>query len=177
MFIRSTLGAVLAIGVLASPKSVTAQDASSGEYQQLLTEIQSLEAQLAPLQQRALQAPEIRQEQQELTEAVRAAMIESDPEIGAQIERFEVLMTEAQAAQRQGDSDRVAQITTEAMQIQPRIRQAQARALAEPEIETLILAFQRNLQAKMVELDPAAEPLIQRLTELTVRIQQVGGGG
>jgi hypothetical protein len=172
---RIALTAVAAFACVFAPAVVSAQQPSpqqpSPEVQQLLVERQQLTVRLGELQEQALQNEELREQQTVVSDAVRGAMIEADPTMQEKLDRIDAIMEEAREAQSAADMDRIAALTTEAEALQPQIREAQARALARPEIEQQVDAFQLALRTRMVELDPQAAELLDRLDELNRRIQ------
>lgn len=148
------------------------------EVQKLVEEMRQIQAELEPVQQQALQDQAIQQEQQAVADAVREAMVAADPENGPRLDRMEAIVEEARAAQAAGDSKKVAELTSEAAELQPKVEAAQAEALAKPEIEARVAQFQENLRAKMIELNPAAKDRIARLQALSEQLQKaIGGNG
>jgi hypothetical protein len=174
---RITLTAVAAIVCVLAPAAASAQQPApevqqpSPEVQQLLVERQQLEVRLGALQEQALENTELREQQTAVSDAVRGAMIEADPTMQEKLDRIEAIMEEARTAQGNGDMERIAALTAEAETLQPQIQQAQATALARPEIEQQVDAFQLALRTRMVEIDPEAAELLDRLDELNRRIQ------
>lgn len=171
---RIALTAVAAMACVLVPAAASAQQQPappSPEVQQLLVEKQQLETRLGEIQEQALEDETLREQQTTLTNTVRGAMIEADPTMQQKLERIEAIMDEARTAQTAGDVERIAALTAEAETLQPEIREAQARALAIPEIEQQVDAFQLALRTRMEELDPEASQLFDRLEEVTRQIQ------
>jgi hypothetical protein len=169
----SRIRTALLLAIVASPAGLNAQQQTepSQEVQEWLSEMQQIQQQLQPVQQQALQDEAIQQEQQRATEAVRAAMLQKDPEMGTKLERLEAIMQEAQQAQAAGDSEKIVALTQEAQQLQPQLAEAQAEAMAQPEVQSQVTSFQQQLRSKMAELDPDAQPLLDRLAKLEEQIQ------
>lgn len=172
MFSRTRIAFLLAFA--ATPLAVNAQQQTQPppEVQEWLQEVDQIQRQLQPVQQQALQDETIMQEQQRAADAVRAAMIRLDPTVEAGIDRLEAIMQEAQQAQATGDQQKIVALTQEAQQLQPQLAQAQAQALADPAVETQLAAFQKQLRDKMVEIDPDARPLLDRLAQLEERLEE-----
>lgn len=167
---RIALTAVAAFACVFAPAVVSAQQPSP-EVQQLLVERQQLHVRLGELQEQALENEDLREQQTVVSDAVRGAMIEADPTMQEKLERIEAIMEEAREAQSAADMDRIAALTTEAEALQPQIREAQAQALARPEIEEQVDAFQLALRTRMIELDPEAAGMLERLEEIERRIR------
>lgn len=174
---------VAALVAVLAPAAVSAQSGGMDpsqqlppEAQELIAELQQLQAQIQPIQQQALADPEIQSAQEKLGADVQDAMAEQDPEVPAHIERLESLIASAQAAQAAQDQARMAELVTEAQQIEQRLQEAQAQALELPEIAPRVEAFQKQLKDKMVEMDPESEALLKRFTELNERLAVLMGG-
>lgn len=177
--ILSRIGVAALVAVLV-PAAASAQQADPTqlppEAQELIAELQQLQAQIQPIQQQALQDSAIQAVQEQLGKDVQAAMAEQDPEVPAHIERLEEVIVSAQAAQAAADEARMAALVAEARQIEQRLQEAQMKALELPEIAPRVEAFQKQLQAKMVEVEPEAESLLERFEELNDRLAVLIGG-
>jgi chromosome segregation ATPase len=172
--------AVAALVAVLAPAAASAQQGDPTqlppEAQELIAELQQLQAQIQPIQQQALQDPEIQAAQEKLGEDVQAAMAEEDPAVPEHIERLETVIASAQAAQAEEDEARMAELVAEAQQIEQRLQAAQTKALELPEIAPRVEAFQKQLQAKMVEVEPESESLLERFEELNDRLAVLMGG-
>lgn len=146
------------------------------EAQELMTELQEIQMELQPVQEEALQDPELQAEQADLGERIQVTMSELDPETPEQMARLQELVTEAQAAQAEQDAEAVGEIMNEAQEIQVRLQDTQTQALEHPEIAPRVRQFRERLHAKMVEMDPEVEPLIERAQELDERLAEIIGG-
>ncbi|HSJ24829.1 MAG TPA: hypothetical protein VK929_09190 [Longimicrobiales bacterium] len=163
----------LPILALALPAAADAQEPDP-QVQQVMAELQQINAQLMPLQERAMEDEALSSEREATTQALRAAMIEADPQVGASLDRMDAMLDEVRQAQEAGDADRIVALTQEAQQLQPRIAMAQQQALEREDIQDRIEAFQTNLRNRMIELEPAAARLFERADELQ---EQLNGGG
>lgn len=157
-------------GLLAQQGSGTAAPQLPPEAQELIQELQQVQARLEPIQQQALQDPQVQEAQQALGDEVQAAMTEVDPETPQRIERLQVLMSEAQAAQAEQDEAAMGEIVAEAQGLEQRLQAAQAEAVQRPDIAPQVEQFQAQLLEKMVELDPDVESLIEQAKELDARL-------
>jgi hypothetical protein len=140
------------------------------EVQGWITEIQQIEQRLGLIQQRAMEDPALRQAQTQLNEAIITALRQAGPETAADLRRVETIQPELRAAQESGDQAQLQRLVTEAQQLQERLMQAQMRVIGQPQIAAQAEAFQTRLQARMVEVEPAAETLLQRFTTLQAQI-------
>jgi hypothetical protein len=172
MFSPRRVAVLLAFAVFPAALHAQQQSEPPQEVQEWLEEVEQIQQQLAPVQQQALADESVQQGQQRAADAVRAAMIAADPSMEAKIDRLEAIMQEAQQAQVSGDAEKIVALTQEAQQLQPQIAQAQAAALAQPEVESQVAAFQKQLRDKIVEIDPDTRPLLDRLAQLEERLQE-----
>lgn len=170
-----TIVAALALAVV--PAGAQAQEPGGvdpsqlpPEVQEAIMELQQLQAQLQPIQQQAMADPEIQAEQQELGTQIQTAMAEADPEVPQHMARLQELAGDAEAAQAGEDQARMAAILEEAQVIEMQLNQAQQEALQRPEIAPRVEAFQQKVQARMVEVDPNAGALIERMDELQTQL-------
>jgi hypothetical protein len=168
---------VAALSMPASAAIAQAPQQPPAEVQQWIAEIQQIQTQLRPVQEQALQDSALQQEQAQVADAVRQAIIEADSSMASKMERLETLATEARAAQEAGDTQKIAKLTGEAQTLQPEIYEAQAEALEKPEIEVQVSAFQENLHERMAQLDPKAKPLIDKMKQLDERVRKAMGAG
>lgn len=175
------LMAVLALLIV--PAGLTAQQQQMAppqpelpeEVQAWISEIEQLQAQLAPVQQEALQDEEIQAQQEALGAEVEAAMQAIDPELAILGDRMDQLQAEAEAAQEEGDMEKLQGLSQEAGQIQQRFQAVQGQVLERPEIAEKVESFQDNLQSKMVEIEPEAAVMLERFEELASRIEEAMG--
>jgi hypothetical protein len=173
--------AAIAVALAAVLLPLAAQAQQNGpppEVQRLVAEMRQIQAELEPVQQEALQDPALQQEQQAVSDAVREAMVAADPANGERLDRMEAILLEARTAQAAGDTSKVAALSREAADLQPKVEAAQAAAIAQPVIEARIAKFQENLRAKMIELNPAAKERIERLEAISEQLERaVRGNG
>lgn len=140
------------------------------QVQAWMTELQQIQARLEPLEEQALEDPVLQEQQQEVSKAVLAAMVELEPAVPAMLEQLREIMVEARQAN--GDSDRLTALAAEVQQLQPQIARVQALALARPEVEPQVSAFREKLYARMAEIDSETPRLLARFEELDRLIRQ-----
>lgn len=161
--------AAVAFAFLAAP-GLDGQEAEDGERQELTSELQQVNRQLAGIQQRAMQDPELQQEQADTEETVIAAMTELDPEAQEKIDRIEELQGEVRAAQEEGDQQEIGSLLQEQRQLQQSLQQTQARAMRQEDVAASIESFRESLVAAMMEVDPQTEELLERQEELQAEL-------
>jgi hypothetical protein len=164
---------------LFGPTALSAQgnEQPPPQVQEWIMEMQQIQRQVQPVQQQALEDEALRQEQEEVTKALREAIVQADPSMAAKLDRMEELMSEARAAQAAQDQEKIVALTQEAQTLQSEISEAQAEALARPEVDAMVVAFRENLHERMIEIDPATQPLLERLEELDGLVKEAMEGG
>jgi len=173
----SVVAAALAIApaMAVAQEQVPAQQPSP-EVQQKVAEMQQLEQQLAPVQAEALQDPTLQQAQAELNQALIAAMMEGGAEVQADLQRVETIQPELAAAQESGDQEQLGRLVHEAQALQDRLGQAQMLALQEPALAAQAEQFQTQLRARMVEIEPQSEAMLERLAALQSEVLEAMQG-
>lgn len=173
LFVVALVALLLPTSLLAQQGSAPAAQAQqpTQEVQAWFMELQQISGKLGEIQVRALQDPELQAAQNMLGTEVKAAMDKVDPGLAASVERVGALEQEAMKAQQEGDQAKLAQLAQEAQQIQTRFVTAQSTVLEQPELAAKVEAFQTRLERRMIEVDPEARTLIQRLRELETKLQ------
>lgn len=165
------LALAIAPGVLMSQDPGSAPTGLPQELQELVVEMQQIEAELAPVQEEALQDAELREQQQRVSTAVQTTMLQLDPTLPERTERFGQLQDEARVAQEAGDVQRIAELSMEAQEIQQHLGTLQAQAMQSPEVAPELESFQSRLMARMIEIQPETERWIQRLEQLQQQVE------
>jgi hypothetical protein len=159
---RKALTCMIALAAFALPAHVAAQE-STPPAQDEITQIQ---ARLQQIQQRALQDPELQAAQAQVGDEVVATMGRVDPTFTARSERAQAMQADIAAAQEAGDNERLHALAAEAEELQAAFGRARAQAMEDPELQSTIQAYQAQVVARMVELEPETETLLARLAEL-----------
>lgn len=177
--IRRMAGLVaVALAFLAVPGLDAQEPEESGEEgrQELMAELQQVNQELVGIRQRAMQDPELQQEQAATEEKVIAAMTEVDPEAQQKLDRIQQLQGELQTAQQEGDQEKMGSLLQERRQLEQSLQQAQAQAMEQQEVAAAVESFRQSLVAAMKEVDPKAEQLLQRQEELQAELMDPGAG-
>lgn len=163
--------------VLLAQQSPVASESTEQEVEAMFLEFQRLHMRLEELQDEALRDPGISAAQEALGQEIQQAMENRDPTMREQMARAMALETEAQAAQRSGDTDHLDVLIAEAQSIQDRFIAIQQEVVTEAAMAQKIMAFQNRLETKMMELNPEARELIARFRELEAELQTMLEGG
>ncbi len=142
------------------------------ELEALVTEMQEIQQRLAPIQQQAMQDPELMAQYQQVQEQVEGAMREEDPTLFTRVEELQEGM---QAAQEAGDEEQLQTLAMQAQGIQQEIQTVQEAAISRPDVRQSVEAFEGASRAKMVEIDPEADTLLERAEELQVKLAEAMG--
>lgn len=138
------------------------------ETMALMGEAQELQQQLAPIQEEAMQDEALAAQLQELQERVQAAMRDENPEL---LERMDELEADFMAAQESGDQERVQEVGMEAQAVQGELQALQSAVLEDPELSASVQAFEDAQRERMIEIDPEAGELIDRLDEIFEQLE------
>jgi hypothetical protein len=157
-------------GAAAEQASGQEQMPMGAETMQQVMEVQQIQQRLEPISRQALQDEELANQLQELQARVQAAMREENPEL---VDRMEKLQEEMIAAQQAGDQAALQNLRAGAAGLQQEAQQLQAAVLERPQVREAIQEFEAAHRARMIEIDPEAEALIERLDEIVA--SQPGG--
>jgi hypothetical protein len=136
---------------------------------QLVMELQTIQQQLAPLQEEALQDPGLAAQLAALQGQVEAAMQSEDPTLFERIAAVETEMMEAQAS---GDQARLQAAGQAAQSVQQSIEAVETAVLARNEIREPMEAFEAAFRARMIQINPEAEALFARAEEIMEQLRR-----
>jgi hypothetical protein len=175
---NKTRTALLALAALALPAAAAAQTTPAPQHQHPApapapapsanpqAELQQIQQRLGQLQQQALQDSAVQAAQKKFGDEVMAAMQGLDPEAKNKAARGEALNQEVEAARAANDNAKLNQLAAEAQQLQTYFAGLQQRALALPEIQEKRKAYLAVLLARMNQIDPQAQALVDRMEAL-----------
>lgn len=128
-----------------------------------MQELQQIQQQLQPIQQQALQDEELATQLTSLQDRIEAAMREEDSDA---VDRMESLQAEMASAQEAGDQERLQTLMMEGQAIQQEMQALQASVMERPGIRQAADEFEAASRARMIEIDPEAQQLLDRMDEL-----------
>lgn len=146
-----------------APAQPTAEQQMDPEMMAAVMEMQTIQQQLGPIQEQALQDEELSAQLQEIQTRLEAALREENAEA---MDRMDELQTEMMEAQAAGDQQQMQALMPEAQALQQQLQAAQQEVLQRPELRQAIDEFEAANRERMVEIDPAADSLLQRMDEL-----------
>jgi prefoldin subunit 5 len=177
-----TLALALLAGVTACDRSneIDADAAGMATDQQLMqppemspelmakfVEIQQIQQQLEPIQQQALEDQALAAQLAALQVRIETAMREEGSELFERIDRFEADMAAAEAAE---DRERVHNLMMQAQSLQQEVQMLQASVFERDEIRAPLQEFEAAQRAAMIEIDPEAEALLDRVEALMAEL-------
>lgn len=143
--------------------AIPPQQAANPQIMEKVTEIQEIQAELEPINQKALEDQELAAQVAAVQADIESAMRKEDPEL---IQRMEQFQQEVAAAQAAGDQAQIQALMTRAQGLQREMQALQAKVFQKPEIRERMEAFEAAHRARMIEIDPEAEALLDRMDEL-----------
>lgn len=150
-------------------ETVMPQQEMDPEMMEHVMEIQQIQGRLEPIQQEALQDEELATRLEALQTRFESAMREENSDVVDRMERLQADMAAAQAA---GDQERMQSLMMEAQGLQAEMQAVQAAVLERPEIREPVEEFEQAHRARMIEIDPEAKALLDRLDELMAEMSQ-----
>ncbi len=175
-------GACAGLGMMLLTAPVLAQDMPApppqdipDEVQELMQEFQEMQERFMQLQNQVLQMnPELQQRQAAIGEMVNEAMAELNPDAVQQMDRLAELEQEAALAQQEQDMEELQELINEAQGLQAQLQSVQAQALEQEHVQEEIDSFQDELLEEMMEVDPEAGAILERLDELATQLGAEG---
>jgi phenylalanyl-tRNA synthetase alpha subunit len=164
---RNAIKCLAALAALALPAHVAAQETTPAPAAQpAADEAAQIQQRLQAIQQRALQDAALQQRQAAIGEEVVATMGRLDPTFSARAERAQAMQADIAAAQQAEDNARLHELNAEAQELQQAFATARAQAMQDEQVQASLQAFQGEVVAKMIEIEPETETLLARLAEL-----------
>jgi hypothetical protein len=148
----------------------TPSAAASAETRGWMDELQRISARLQAAHNRAMQDAQLRAQQEALMRDAKNAMLRTDPGLDAAADRVKAMEAEALTAQQRGDRARLMTLRNELAQIQRRFVAAQNSAMQQPAIAQRARAFETQLRARMLQVEPQTDQLLERANELRNRL-------
>lgn len=142
---------------------VLPQQEMDPETMQQMMEIQQIRQELEPIQQEALQDEALASRLESIQLQIETAMRSEDSEVVDRMDRLRDEMARAQAA---GDQERMQALMGDAEELQQEVQALQAAVFERPEIRQSVEEFEAANRARMIEIDPQAEALLDRMDEL-----------
>lgn len=141
----------------------SAQGQLDPEMMERLMEVQELQQRLGPIEQEAMQDPELTAQLENIQEQVDTAMRAENAELFDRLDELEAEFMEAQEA---GNQERAQEISEEAQGMQAELQQIQQQVLEDSDIQSEIEDFEDARRARMLEIDPEAGELMDRIDEI-----------
>lgn len=151
------------------PDAAAPQQQMDPEAMALMGEAQQIQQQLAPIQEEAMQDEALSTQLESLQQQVETAMREENSELFDQMEQLQEDYT---AAQEDGDQERAQEVGTELQGLSMELNALQSSVLEQPELAGQIEEFEAAQRARMIEIDPEAGELMDRMDEIFEELEQ-----
>ena len=150
------------------------EDLDDGASAALQDELRELQARLEAIEQEAVEEPALQEARADLEKSIEQAFQEADAQFDDKADR----LAEIQATLEAGETteEEGTALIVEAQALHEDLSATQARVMESDPIAAEIDAFQDRLHARMVEVDPEADALIARATEIIEALLQDAGG-
>lgn len=148
------------------------QIAPDADPQQLMTELQSIQAELESIRQQAMQSPALQAERDSLASQLETEMEELDPETAQMRERQQEIVTEAEAARAAGEEETVQELAVENREIQASLQETQQAAMEAPAMSAALDSFRQGMIAAMNDVDPRTDSLVARARAIVAFLQE-----
>jgi chromosome segregation ATPase len=182
---RFTRAAAMAAAALALPAALAAQAPrpmaarpatpsanASAEARTWLNELQRISARLQAAHNRAMEDQRLRTAQEAFMRDVKASMQRVDPGLDVLATRVRTIQSEGAAAQQRGDRARLRTLNQELSQIQARFMTAQQNVMRQPAMAQRARQLEEQLHARMVQVEPETDRLIERGKDLQARLSR-----
>ena len=145
---------------------------ANAELRSLYAELQQISARLQSAHGRAMEDAGLRQTQDALMRDVKAAMQRTDPGLETLLQRVQAMEGEANAAQQRRDANRLQALNREFATIQQRFMRVQTTVMRQPGLAQRARTFEERLHARMVQVEPETDRLIERGKQIQERLMQ-----
>lgn len=169
MVYQQLIRSAVVLVFLFSAGSVFAQDE---ELQQLYQEYMQINQRLQELQQRALMDEAVAEKAEEYSDFVDAKLRELDPRAAELVQKREETIDKMQIAQEEGDFESIQELQYEYQEISQELQPYLQRAMQDEEVQRRQQEIEEVLIAKMEEIDPETIPLLNRMMELSEKIDR-----
>lgn len=156
----------VAVALVIAPVHLAAQAAPAAAAADPAQEIQQINTRLQEVQQQAMTDPAVQKENTDLNNTLNAAMERTGTEAKVALQRAETIKADVEAAQAAQDNAKLTELAEEAKALQATINAARAQAMKDPAVQKEIQEFRKALFKRMLEIEPKAQQMVTRLSEL-----------
>lgn len=177
------IATALGLAILVGAAPAQAQESEQGQQgqqmqqfqkmQKLQQELRSVRKQLRGIRQKALQDSAIEEQRMALSQTVRGAMSQLDPNYTAKEDTLNALQRRLKQAQQNQDTAQLRSLMSRGRKVQQQVRRLRDSVTQRDSIAEQIDVFRDNLIQKMTEIDPQAEQLIQRRDSIMKQLRQM----
>jgi hypothetical protein len=143
------------------------------EFQKLYTEYMEIEQRLEYIQQQAFEDEEVAKYAEEYSSFMDKKLRELDPRAGELIDEREETIDKMQTAQQEGDFETLQGLQQGYQDLSQQLTPFLQQAMEDPEIQEKRFEFEEILVGKMEEIDPETMSLLQKMQELTQKLESL----
>ncbi len=143
------------------------------EFQQIYDEYLQINQQLQQLQQQALQDEEIAGYAEEYSTLVDAKLREIDSRAEELVDQREETIDRIESAQQEGDFEGIQELQQAYEQINQELQPFMQQAMQDQEVQERQRELEEMLISKMEEIDPETVPLLNRMSELSEKLDRM----
>jgi hypothetical protein len=144
------------------------------EYlQTLYSEYMGIQQQLQAIQQQAFQDPTISESADDFSDLIDAKLIDLDAEAKVMVERREKIREDMDEARDSEDMESMQQLQQEHQQIEAQLEPLMQTVMQDPEVSAEQSKLETMIINKMVEIEPDASQMFDRIDEITEVFQSM----
>ena len=164
--------ALLALPVVAQPASAPAPGPGGAGIPADMAEVMKKQMRIMEVQQKALQDPTIEKKRISLQNDIEAAVIKIDPKLKPTLKQMHELERKMKAAADAKDMAAGQKLMVEAGPLMKKIEPAMNNVMRQPKIVTRMKTFEREVELKMVEIDPEIRKIMREMEHRRRLLQQ-----
>lgn len=166
------VAALLALPVVAQSASAPAGPGPGGGMPADMAEVMKKQMRIMEAQQKALQDPAIEKKRVSLQNDIEAAVIKIDPTLKPTLKKMHALERKMKAAADAKDMAAGQKLMAEAGPLMQKIEPAMNKVMRQPNVVTRMKAFEREVELKMVEIDPEIRKIMREMEHRRRLLQQ-----
>lgn len=163
--------------VLAAPSAALAQGGQGqGGQAQTLRELQRVSQQLQKIRKQAMQDSALRAQRDELTAYIRSELRSLSDSTAARVDSMMTLQKDLRAAQQSQDTAGARSAVKDLKRLQKAISGARKQVMGQPDVQKRLKAYRQAVRARMREVSPKADSLLDLADSLQAELRGGAGG-
>lgn len=163
--------------VLAAPSAALSQGGQGqGGQAQTLRELQRVSQQLQKIRKQAMQDSALRAQRDELTAYIRSELKSLSDSTAARVDSMMTLQKDLRAAQQSRDTAGARSAVKDLKRLQKAISGARKQVMGQPDVQKRLEAYRQAVRARMREMSPKADSLLELADSLQAELRGGAGG-